>query len=118
MRKRYISYGIKVLVVAYILIKDVTGLEPFTTSIVGGAMLVLSALTATGADVRYWPTLPSTVQALTADVPPGEHDLVVDFLDNKGRSVTRLRHQLRVEVPKSGEVWLLIPSLPPAGPQS
>ena len=87
-------------------------------AIVGGAMLVLSALTATGADVRYWPTLPSTVQALTADVPPGEHDLVVEFLDNKGRSVARLRHQLRVEVPKSGEVWLLVPSLPPAGPQS
>ena len=51
MRKRYISYGIKVLVVAYILIKDVTGLEPFTTSIVGGAMLAGSSLYAS------WDTL-------------------------------------------------------------
>jgi len=87
-------------------------------AIIGGALLVLSALTSSAADVRHWPTLPSTVQVLTAEVPPGEHDLVVDFLDGKGRSVSRLRHQQRVVVPETGEKWLLIPSLPPARPNS
>ena len=51
MRKRYLSYGIKVLVIAYILIKDVTGLEPFSTSVVGGVMLAGSSLYAS------WDTL-------------------------------------------------------------
>ena len=40
-------------------------------AIVGGALLLLSALTAAEADVRHWPTLPSTVQVITAEVPPG-----------------------------------------------
>ncbi len=84
--------------------------------VAGGALLILSALTATAADVRHWPTLPSTVQVLVADVPPGEHDLQVEFVDGRGNALPRLQHNLRVSVPASGEAWLLVPSLPPAPP--
>lgn len=87
-------------------------------AIAGGALLLLGALTSTAADVRHWPTLPSTVQVLAADVPPGEHTLVVDFFDAGGRAIPRLQHQLRVTVPESGEAWLLVPSLPPARSQA
>jgi len=83
-------------------------------AIAGGALLIFSALTATSADARHWPTLPSTVQALVADVPPGEHDLVVDFLDGNGRPIRGLQHTMRVTVPESGEAWFLVPSLPAA----
>lgn len=83
-------------------------------AVVGGAMLALSAMTAAAADVRHWPTLPSTIQVLAVDVSPGRHELVVDFLDDRGAPLPSLRRQLEVEVPESGEAWLLLPSLPAA----
>lgn len=85
--------------------------------VAGAGLLLLSALTATAADVRYWPTLPSTVQVFAADVPPGEHDLLVEFVDGRGNGLPRLQHNLRVSVPASGEAWLLVPSLPLVAPQ-
>lgn len=84
-------------------------------AIAGGVLLIFSALTATSADARHWPTLPSTVQVLVADVPPGEHDLVVNFLDRRGRPIRKLQHTMRVTVPETGEAWFLVPSLPAAG---
>jgi hypothetical protein len=87
-------------------------------AIAGGALLLLSVLTSTAADVRHWPTLPSTVQVITADVPPGRHELVVDFVDGRGRPLQRLQHRLVIEVPQSGEAWLLVPSLPQPPPAS
>ena len=85
-----------------------------TQAIVGGGLLVLGALTSAAADVRHWPTLPSTVQVLTADVAPGEHELAVEFLDARGRPLRGYRHTLSVAVPEQGEAWLLVPSLPAA----
>lgn len=85
-------------------------------AVVGGALLLLSALTAAEADVRHWPTLPSTVQVITAEVPPGEHQLVVDFVGPTGAPISRLRRQLAVTVPADGEAWLLLPSLPAPRP--
>jgi tetratricopeptide (TPR) repeat protein len=85
-----------------------------TKAIVGGGLLALGVLTSASADVRHWPTLPSTVQVLTAEVAPGEHTLVVDFLDERGRALPGLRHTAGIVVPESGEAWYLIPSLPPA----
>ncbi|MEC8251773.1 MAG: hypothetical protein VX044_01070 [Planctomycetota bacterium] len=83
-------------------------------AVVGGALLLLSAATAASADVRHWPTLPSTVQVITADVAPGRHEVVVDFLDGRGRPLPSLQRRLTVEVPESREAWLLVPSLPPS----
>ena len=85
-----------------------------TQAIVGGSLLLLGLLTSTAADTRHWPTLPSTVQVLTADVPPGEHTLTVDFFDAGGRPLPALRHVLPVRVPEVGESWHLVPSLPQA----
>lgn len=90
-----------------------------TQAIAGGALLLASLLTSTSADVRHWPTLPSTVQALTADVPPGRHELVVDFLDGAGNLLPSLRQVRSIEVPATGETWELLrslPPMPPAGP--
>lgn len=82
-------------------------------AIAGGVLLAVGLLTSASADVRHWPTLPSTVQVVAADVPPGEHDVRVEFLDASGRAIAGLRHEQRVQVPESGERWLLVPSLPP-----
>ena len=81
-------------------------------AVIGGALLALSALTAAGADTRHWSTLPSTVQVLVAEVPPGAHDVVVDFVDGGGAPIPGLRKTWNVTVPDAGEVWLLAPSLP------
>jgi tetratricopeptide (TPR) repeat protein len=84
-----------------------------TQAIVGGALLLASLLTSTSADVRHWPTLPSTVQVLTLDVPPGAHDVVVEFLDASGRVLPQLSQRITAEVPVGGESWYLFRSLPP-----
>lgn len=83
-----------------------------TQAIVGGALLLASLLTSTAADVRYWPTLPSTVQVLTLDVAPGPHEVVVEFLDASGRVLPTLSQRITAEVPVGGESWYLFRSLP------
>ena len=83
-----------------------------TQAIVGGALLLAAVLTSTSADVRHWPTLPSSVQAITADVPPGRHRIEVEFLDASGRSLPDLRQVREVDVPATGECWQLFRSLP------
>lgn len=86
-----------------------------TQAIVGGALLLASLLTSTAADVRHWPTLPSTVQVLTAVVPPGRHQVVVDFQDGAGRDLPSLRQVRDIDVPATGEAWQLFRSLPLPG---
>ena len=88
--------------------------EAQAKAIVGGALLLLSALTAAAADTRHWSTLPSTVQVLVADVAPGRHELVVDFVDAGGAPVAALRRVLDVDVPDEGQAWVMVPSLPAA----
>lgn len=83
-----------------------------TQAIVGGALLLAGVLTSTSADVRHWPTLPSSVQAITADVPPGPHRIEVEFLDASGRSLADMRQVRDVVVPATGECWQLFRSLP------
>ncbi len=83
-----------------------------TQAIVGGALLLLGLFTSSAADIRHWPTLPSTVQVLAADAPPGEHMLDVEFLDAAGRPLPSMRQQLQVTVPATGEAWYTLRSLP------
>ncbi len=83
-----------------------------TLAIVGGGLLLLGLLTSASADVRYWPTLPSTVQVLAVDVPPGPHDVVVEFLDGAGRVLPSLSQRTTANVPARGESWFLFRSLP------
>jgi hypothetical protein len=83
-----------------------------TQAIVGGALLLAGLLTSTAADVRHWPTLPSSVQAIAIDASPGLHRLDVEFLDASGRSIPALRQVRDVVVPPTGESWQLFRSLP------
>lgn len=83
-----------------------------TQAIVGGALLLAGLFTSTAADIRHWPTLPSSVQVLTADVPPGEHQLDVEFLDAAGRPLPSLSQRSTVQVPATGEAWYTFRSLP------
>jgi hypothetical protein len=83
-----------------------------TKAILGGSLLFLGLLTSTEADVRHWPTLPSTVQVLTADVPEGDHQLRIEFVDESGRVLDDLTQNWRVTVPEGGESYYLFRSLP------
>ncbi|MBL9077624.1 MAG: hypothetical protein JNL08_08980 [Planctomycetes bacterium] len=84
-----------------------------TQAIAGGVLLLAGILTSSAADARHWPTLPSSVHVLTADVAPGPHRLTIDFLDARGRPLPQFRQELDVEVPATGEAWYLARSLPP-----
>lgn len=84
-----------------------------TQAIVGGALLLAGLLTSSAADIRHWSTLPSTVQVLAADVPPGRHALTVEFVDAGGRPLASMRQQVTIDVPAAGEAWYLFRSLPP-----
>lgn len=79
---------------------------------VGLGLLLISLLTDSSADVRHWTILPETVQVLTADVPPGEHDLRLEFLDEGGRAIPHLEQEWTIEVPSDGEGVYLFRSLP------
>ncbi|MGE3171396.1 MAG: hypothetical protein AB7O97_02145 [Planctomycetota bacterium] len=78
----------------------------------GLGLLLLSALTSTAADVRHWPTLPSTVQALALDVEPGQHELRIDFLTAAGTVLPGLTQLLTVTVPADEELYVSFRSIP------
>ncbi len=81
-------------------------------ALVGAGLLVLSALTATRADTRHWPTLPSMVQVAAFDVPPGEHTLRIDFLSSSGMVLSDLTQTCTVQVPANSESYYMFRSLP------
>lgn len=76
-----------------------------------GVFILLAWLISADADARHWPTLPSTVQAVTADVAPGRHRLRVDFLDATGVPLGGLHQEAEIVVPTAGEAWFLVRSL-------
>ncbi len=81
-------------------------------AIVGGALLLASALTSTAADTRYWSTLPSTVQGMAIDAAPGKHELRVQFLDASGRVLADMEQSWSIDIPEGRESWYLFRSLP------
>jgi len=83
-----------------------------TSAIVGGGLILFGLLTSTAADIRHWPTLPATVQALTANVTPGPHTLVIEFLDAAGRAVPELHQTWSIDVPNASQTYYLFRSLP------
>jgi len=83
-----------------------------TNAIVGGGLILLGLLTSTAADVRHWPTLPATVQALTTNVTPGAHLLEIEFLDVAGRAVPELHQTWPIDVPAASQTYYLFRSLP------
>jgi hypothetical protein len=83
-----------------------------TNAIIGGSLILLGLLTSTAADVRCWPTLPATVQVLTATVLPGPHELELEFLDVSGQALPDLRQTWSIDVPAASESYYLFRSLP------
>ena len=83
-----------------------------TTAIVGGGLLLLGLLTSTAADVRHWPTLPATVQALTIDLAPGTHTIELRFADAVGTVLPDLQQSWSIQVPSGTESYYLFRSLP------
>ncbi len=76
-----------------------------------GAMLMSAAVSAE-ADVRCWRTLPDTVQAAAARVPPGKRRITIDFVGVGGRALPRFRRELTIDVPVHGTLVLHLPSIP------
>lgn len=83
-----------------------------TAAIAGAGLIALGLLTSTSADVRHWPTLPSTVQVLTTDAAPGAHTLELEFLDGAGRVVPDLNQTWPLDIPAASETYYLFRSLP------
>jgi len=81
-------------------------------AIAGGALLLLGLLTSSAADVRHWSTLPDTVQVLTMDVPPGDHELRLEFFNRDGARLSALSQTWRVSVPEGKESYYLFRALP------
>lgn len=75
---------------------------------VAGISFLVAWLVSSDADVRHWPTLPSTVGVAVTTLPPGDHQLDVEFFDSRGNALTSLRQQSVVRVPTRGEAWCLV----------
>lgn len=83
-----------------------------TNAIIGGGLMLFGVLTSTRADIRHWPTVPATVQALCLQTKPGAHDLTIEFLDDQGRVLADLRQEWSIEVAADSESYYLFRSLP------
>ncbi len=81
-------------------------------ALVGAGLLVLAALTSTRADTRHWATLPSTVQAATFDVAPGEHTIRIDFHSSNGQVIPELTQTFVVTTREGAESYCMFRSLP------
>lgn len=79
---------------------------------IGLGLLAFSLFMRAEADVRTWETLPDSVHALVADVPPGEHELTVVFRGRNGDELPGLSQTWSVEVPIEGEGVYFFRSLP------
>lgn len=82
-------------------------------AIAGGVLMLLSLLTSATADTRHWETLPQTVQALTAEVPPGRHEVRIEFYRPGGARIPSMSRTVTVEVRDGRDSILLFRSMPP-----
>jgi len=59
------------------------------------------------ADTRYWNNLPDAVHAASFKLPPGDHEITVDFINKDGNPIPKLEQTISVTVPGSGNklVW-------------
>jgi hypothetical protein len=89
-----------------------SGSQGTNQTLIGLGLLLVSMLTDSRADVRHWTILPETVQVLAAEVPPGEHELRLEFLDMHGLEIPELSQEWTVDVPADGEGIYLFRSLP------
>jgi hypothetical protein len=79
---------------------DHDGTRAAGAGLMGLGMLgkVLAAATKPQADTRAWDNLPRYLSFAALELPPGEHVLEVEFLDDHGAVVTNLTKRIPVSV--------------------
>ena len=75
---------------------------------VGIMAKAFSAATNPRADVRMWDNLPLYLSFVAFEVPPGEHTVTIDFLDDQGRMVAGQSRTATVTVPEGREKVIYI----------
>ena len=63
---------------------------------------IASASTRAEADTRCWDNLPLYLSFAHLEVPPGEHTVTIDFLDESNRVIVGLTKRITVNVPPDG----------------
>jgi len=84
-----------------------TGDHNEAAAIVGGLGLltkIVSAATVATADVREWDNLPQYLSFAALELPPGTHELFVDFLDGSGRTLVTKKATFTIVDPKKDTV--------------
>ena len=64
---------------------------------------IVSAAANPAADVRCWDNLPRYLGFAALELPPGEHQLTVEFRGPHGQNLTSLAKNITVNVPSSGD---------------
>lgn len=62
----------------------------------------ISASTTPEADTRMWDNLPQYISVATMTLPPGQHNLTIEFLEAGDRVVGNMTKQITVNVPDTG----------------
>jgi hypothetical protein len=84
----------------------------------GGILLLASMLISAEADTRHWETLPQTVQALAVEVPPGRHEVRIEFHRPGGARVPSMSQTRTVEIQDGRQAVELFRSIPPPRPRA
>src|SRR5688572_5725634 len=63
---------------------------------------IASASTRAEADTRSWDNLPLYLSFAHLEIPPGEHTVTVDFLDEGNRVIAGLTKKMTINVPPNG----------------
>ncbi|MAE77206.1 MAG: hypothetical protein CMJ85_10090 [Planctomycetes bacterium] len=79
--------------------------------VAGAGALLVSALVSAEADVRCWRTLPDTIQAFAARIPPGRRRVRVDFVDAGGRPLAGYAREVEIDISADGTLVLHLRSL-------
>jgi len=78
--------------------------QPFALGAIGLGIIskIVSASTRADADIRSWDNLPLYMSFAHLEVPPGEHAITVDFLDEGNRVIAGLTKRMTINVPADG----------------
>jgi tetratricopeptide (TPR) repeat protein len=84
----------------------------------GLASKMLSASTMPEADTRTWDNLPQFISYATMTLPPGQHEVTVEFLEPGDKVVDKLTKQITVNIPDADRDKVVFVSDSSTTPQS
>ncbi len=79
---------------------------------------VVSSATTPEADTRCWDNLPRYISFITLELPPGQHNVTVEFDDAAGAALSRLTKTITLNVPADGKDTVVFVSDQSATPQT